>query len=77
MLGYNWLLSVSEVVHEDVYTIDKIQYHDFIKFMSNTICLKKVKHKKKVMKNFITKQAAEIMYFTIIFCPSYLNGDHT
>lgn len=48
--------------------MEKIQYHDFIKFVSNTIYLNKVEHKKKVTKNFVTEQAAEIMYFTTIIC---------
>lgn len=69
MHGCNWLLSLSEAVHGKIHTTGKIQYHDFIKFVSNTIYLNKVEHKKKVKKNFVTEQAAEIMYFTIIFCP--------
>lgn len=63
------MLAVSGDAHE-VHTTDEIQYPDFIKFMSNTIYLNKVEHKKKVMKNFVMKQGAEIMYFIIIFqCP--------
>lgn len=73
MYECNWSLSVSGVVHE-VHTTGKIQYHDFIKFMSNTIYLNKVERKKKVTKIFVTKQAGEIMYFIIIFCPSNFTG---